>query len=111
MSSGRLRKISECCHATVILGGIAVLAGWHFEISALKTVLPGLISMKANTAIGLIALASSGMVLANSRLTNLSRTMAICFSMIAFILGVLTLSEYLLRIDSGRRSVESGATT
>lgn len=34
-----------------ILLGLTVLAGWWFDIASLKTVLPGLVSMKANTAL------------------------------------------------------------
>ena len=37
-----------------VVAGVAVLAGWLFEIPSLKSVLPGVVAMKANTAVGFI---------------------------------------------------------
>ncbi len=45
------RVISEILSVMVFIGGSAVLAGWAFDIAALKSVLPGLLTMKANTAL------------------------------------------------------------
>lgn len=39
-----------------IIVGLMVLAGWVFEVEALKVVLPGLVAMKVNTAIGFVLL-------------------------------------------------------
>ena len=36
------------------VAGIAVLVGWLFDIPRLKSVLPGFVSMKSNTAIGFV---------------------------------------------------------
>lgn len=41
----------HCAWAIVALGG-GVLIGWFLDISFLKTVIPGLASMKVNTALG-----------------------------------------------------------
>jgi hypothetical protein len=34
--------------------GVIVLAGWAFDLPLLKSVLPGVVEMKANTAVGLV---------------------------------------------------------
>ena len=46
--------------AIVIMTGVAVLAGWIFDLPLLKSLAPGWATMKVNTAIGFI---SSGGVL------------------------------------------------
>jgi signal transduction histidine kinase/ActR/RegA family two-component response regulator len=44
-------KLAACA---LIALGVGVLIGWEFDIMALKTVIPGLNSMKVNTAIGFV---------------------------------------------------------
>ncbi|MBM3881470.1 MAG: PAS domain S-box protein [Verrucomicrobia bacterium] len=48
--------------AFVVLLGLTVLAGWAWDIAALKSLLPGLVAMKANTALN-FALAGAGLCL------------------------------------------------
>lgn len=81
--------------------GLIVLSGWVFNIVALKSVLPGLISMKPNTAVGFLL---SGIALSISPATQfgwipqrLSRTAAF----LLLLLGVITLSQYLFDQDLG----------
>jgi len=50
----RYAALSRLCGVGVLLLGLVVLAGWAFDIPRLKSVLPGLVSMKANTALGFI---------------------------------------------------------
>ncbi len=45
--------------ATAILVGLLVLVGWIFDIGLLKTALPGLVSMKASTAVAFMLIGVS----------------------------------------------------
>ena len=49
-----LSHAARVCALAVLLVGLVVLAGWALKIEALKSVLPGLASMKPNTALGLV---------------------------------------------------------
>lgn len=97
------RKNASGC-ATVM--GALVLLGWAMNLNALKSILPGLASMKANTALCILFLSLSLWFLdghsprfhkARSQLLGLS---CACF---AAVLSFLTLCEYVLgtnlRID------------
>ncbi|MEQ9027437.1 MAG: PAS domain-containing sensor histidine kinase [Aggregatilineales bacterium] len=55
----KLRTIASVLSILVIAVGIVVLIGWWLDIDALKTLFPGLASMKGNTAIGFVLLGGS----------------------------------------------------
>src|SRR5262245_43618034 len=86
-------------HALVLLGA-AVLAGWAFDVGALKSVAPGLATMKANCALGL---ALAGVSLRWSRPAvrgGRGRVAAACaWALVA--LALVTLTEYALGWDAG----------
>jgi hypothetical protein len=44
--------------------GAVVLIGWHLDIGALKSILPSIVSMKANTAVAFVLL--GGTIMASS---------------------------------------------
>jgi hypothetical protein len=48
------KVITKILALIVMLSGIAVMAGWIFNITALKSILPGWISMKFDTAIAFL---------------------------------------------------------
>ena len=90
-----LRATSRWLALAVILVGGSVLIGWALDIATLKSVLPGVVTMKANTAVGLIltgaALALLGMAPVRPGARRLSQACAGG----AFLLGLLSLAEYL----------------
>jgi len=71
-----------------------VLIGWAFDIAMLKSVFPGLVTMKANTAMGLLL---SGLALAILSQKKLGAPLRFCIAVLAgmvIALGALTLGEY-----------------
>ena len=102
----RFEFLRMYCNASAIVAvgtGCVVLSGWVFHVEPLKSVLPGLVTMKVNTALGV---AFSGMALwlllpggSLTRRTQIGRFLAI----LIVLLSAVTLSEYLfgwdLRID------------
>jgi diguanylate cyclase (GGDEF)-like protein len=97
----KLLLFSQASAAIVALVGGIVLVGWWFGVASLKTVAPGLVSMKANTAICLLA-SGAALFLLNERLSGLvmKRTGLLLVLTVFFIAG-LTLVEYALRLDLG----------
>jgi len=84
-----------------MLLGITVLVGWALNITALKSILPGLVSMKVNTAVGLFL---GGLVLflqtfqtCNYVVLGLRR---LSIGLILLI-GIVTLCEYLFAWNVG----------
>src|SRR5271168_4278979 len=99
--NGLEREIALLLSLCVAALGIAVLAGWAFEIDALKSVFPGLVTMKANTAL-LILFCGAALALL-SRVTRTGRHY-LCASFAGWFvaaLSALTLAEYLFGRDLG----------
>ncbi|PWF55140.1 GGDEF domain-containing protein [Massilia glaciei] len=92
---------SQAAAAMVTLVGGIVLAGWWFNVAILKTVAPGLVSMKANTATCLLA-AGVALFLLNERFSGVARKRTGLFLALAvFVIAGLTLAEYALRREFG----------
>lgn len=98
----KTHKISVFLLFLAILFGLLVLVGWKWDIQVLKSVFPSLISMKANTAVGLISLAIASYLLSLKE-TRIGKILGIMFAVFVLLLATLTLSEYLsgknLKID------------
>ena len=84
-----------------ILVGFAVLLGWVFDLPALKSVVPGLVSMKANTALAFVLAGFSLLFLKAIRPNRWTQTLAQVFPAIVALIGLLTLSEYLFGWNLG----------
>jgi hypothetical protein len=96
-----LERFSPAVAAFAIAVGMFVLFGWIFNVEVVKSVLPGLTAMKANTACGFIL---AGIALGASQpgmQNRYSRIAApICAGMV-LLLGLLTLGENLSGADFG----------
>ncbi len=92
----RYELFSEILSLSVLLIGAAVIAGWLFDITLLKSVLPNLPAMKINLALGFILLAISLWMVHPNR-TSIPAFCSVkrlcCF--MAILIGSLTLLEYL----------------
>ena len=79
--------------------GAAALVGWAFDLPVLTSIVPGLSSMKANTAVAFI-LAGVSLWLWDAHSKNGVLIGTACATVVATI-GLLTISEYLFRWDLG----------
>ncbi len=96
-----LQSFSRKSSIAVALIGCVVILGWLFDITVLKSVLPGLVTMKANAAIGFIL---GGVSLWLLHYSPPSRTMhracQLC-AILVLLIGLLTLIEYGFNLDLG----------
>ncbi len=90
----------QACVATIGIGAVAI-AGWMFDIAALKSVLPGLVTMKANTAACFILGGTAlGLWLRHPN-DRSKRVWVQWFAGTVLAIGLLTLMQYMLRSDFG----------
>jgi PAS domain S-box-containing protein len=98
--ASRFRRIAHAAGAAAaVLGGL-VLLGWVFDITALKSVGPGLAAMKPNTAV-LFALCGAAVMLHSSAPTARRLAIARACAGLAAAIGAATLAEYALGVDLG----------
>jgi PAS domain S-box-containing protein len=87
--------------AGVVLVGCTVLFGWAFGIESLKRILPGFVSMKANTAVGFLLAGIALWQLRIERPSVQSRGLRVahaCSSVVAAV-GLLTMCQDVFGID------------
>ena len=87
--------------AAMVLGiGTMVLTGWALDSPFLKGPIPGLVQMKANTAIGLFAMGGSLFLLTLRPSEGIRRAAALVGG-VGVLIGALTIFEYLLGRNLG----------
>ncbi len=92
------------CHASavvVIAMACLVLCGWALNIEYLKAVIPGLVTMKANTASCLALLAISLLLLLPGESRNARGRIARLIALLVELISVASLSEYFFRVNLG----------
>ena len=94
-------RYSRGASATGILVGASVLVGWLLDIPLLKSVIPGLVTMKANTALCFIVAGVALRLLENEAAPPPLRRVAQGCAVTVSLIGVVTLSEYLFGWDLG----------
>ena len=97
-------RLAEKLDLVLIAAGLLVLVGWHFDIAILKSVLPGLGTMKPNTALGMVLLGIS-LFLARPRVIDspapVQRRLARSLAVAVLMLGLLTLVQTVFGLDFG----------
>ncbi|MCT7990415.1 methyl-accepting chemotaxis protein [Laspinema olomoucense] len=96
-----LLLISQIASITVIVIGCVVILGWVFHIPTLKSVLPGLVTMKANTAIGFILGGTCITLWHRGSRKNHNRRVALICAILVLALGLLTLMQYGFGVNLG----------
>ncbi len=93
---------SETLSILIFFAGCTVLLGWALDIPVLKSILPGFVTMKANTALCFSLSGFALWLLQIKRLGNpFFRRLGRIFGLAVLGTGLLTLSEYLLGWDLG----------
>lgn len=111
-----LKDLSKAAGLSAIFAGCAVLAGWQFKITLLKSIFPNWISMAPNTAIAFILagislflnqrdLKKSPDHLSKNSHTQKSANLKIYFAngcaWFIIVIGSITISEYIFNINLG----------
>src|SRR3954471_25012766 len=88
---------------SVVVGcvGAAVIVGWLLDIAVLKSLLPGLATMKVNTGCSFLAAGLALWLLDRSQPGSRSFRLARALSLIVAVLGGLTLAEDIFTLDLG----------
>ncbi len=88
----RLNFARLACGLSALLG-LVVLCGWALGLPLLRSVIPGAVEMKANTAVGLVASAAA-LWLTVARWGGTVHRVAMALSIAVVLLGAVTLCEY-----------------
>jgi PAS domain S-box-containing protein len=94
-----LRMYCEASAIAVVGLGCLVLFGWALHIELLKSLYPGLVVMKANTALGLAFSGTSLWMLLPGASRTRSLVVARCLASLVALIGAATLIEYLFGLD------------
>ena len=100
----RFKSLRIYCEASAIAAvtvGSLVLVGWAFQIQFLMSVVPGLVNMKANTAVGLALCGISLWLLLPGESRTRRGRIARLLALLVILVGAATLSEYLLGVNPG----------
>src|SRR5690349_15149193 len=91
MGLTRLSRVGAMVTAIV---GVAVLAGWRFDIGILKSLSPAFVAMKVNTACGFLAAGVALCMFSSPRPSTGRRRAGVVASTLVFGCGLLTIVEY-----------------
>ncbi len=96
------RNVSVATALLAVCGGFLVLAGWFLDIGILKSVFPGMVTMKFNTALAFMLTGISLYIISSGpRRDNKSEGIALAASLAAGIIGLLTVIEYAAGVELG----------
>ena len=93
-------------HITTVIGGFIILIsclvmiGWFYDISVLKSVIPGLISMKFNTAICFLLIGLCLLLLDHPK-KNITKPFISIAALMVLTVSTVTLCEYIFNLNLG----------
>lgn len=102
-----LQTFSRSVGGVVALTGIVAILGWLLNIQILKSILPGLPTMKANAALNLVLGGTTLWLwhwqsrIKQHRLRKRLRFLTLSFSLLIILIALLTLIQYTLPINFG----------
>ncbi|MDZ8189492.1 MAG: EAL domain-containing protein [Nostoc sp. ChiSLP02] len=96
-----LQSFSQKAGIAVAFVGCAVIVGWIEDITVFKSILPGWVAMKANTAICLILAGTSLWLWHWQGMIGVKRHAAQACAFFVLLIGLLTLIQYTFNIDLG----------
>lgn len=95
------RKFSKACGVFAIgLAGLVLIGGWLLNFEILRSGLPGLATMKVNTAIGIGGLGAA-IWLVQENASKRSYRFGMVFASVAVLVGLVSLIEHGSQIDFG----------
>lgn len=93
--------ITKALGLLIIAGAFLVLAGWIFNIPVFKSILPGYVSMKFNTALCFVLASMLLLLLEKPAISKRRKMVALFLSSLLFIIGLLVLSQYIFGWNTG----------
>jgi hypothetical protein len=95
------RTFARIAGICVFIAGAVVLADWMLDIAALKNVFPGLLAMKANTAMGMLLCGGALALLSREKVSKQMRVSTAVVAVVVIAMGTLTLGEYFFGRELG----------
>jgi len=100
----RFKVLRTYCEAATVVSiglGCIVLYGWAFHVDGLMSILPGLVTMKANTALGIVLSGVSLWLLIPGESRTRRGQVARLLALLVVVIGAVTLAEYAFHLNLG----------
>jgi PAS domain S-box-containing protein len=95
------KGLVHAASGVVFLAGVLVLCGWVFHVPVMTSVLPGLVTMKANTAVGFVLAGMALFALVTERLGTAQKPTVRVLAGAVALLGLLTLCQFVFGWNLG----------
>lgn len=94
------RRFAFCVSTLTVLVCLSVIGGWQFDLPLLKSLIPGYVTMKFNTAFGLLVLSVTQVALIGTPSERQKWLVRLCTA-VCFMIAAATLAEYSFGFDLG----------